>query len=186
MYNTLPNDVLSALLDTSLREIGVHTYTDQEKEFAREIEQTFPKGQKHAILNAYHLPSEFLDVTLHEEVAPDLFKGEMLWGSTDVGDVSWIVPTGQIISACYVLGTTPHTWQAVAAAGSSIGHKGMLTAARALAYAVYQLMTRPKLLTEAREAFEKAKEGKNYISPIPPDLKRLPVHPNDRGQQNQF
>ena len=186
LYNTLPNDVLSALLDTSLREIGVHTYTEQEKEFAREIEQTFPKGQKRAILNAYHLPSEFLDVTLHEEVAPDLFKGEMLWGSTDVGDVSWIVPTGQIISACYVLGTTPHTWQAVAAAGSSIGHKGMLTAARALTYAGYQLMTRPKLLAEAREAFEKAKEGKNYISPIPPDLKRLPVHPNDRGQQNQF
>ena len=117
LYETLPNPILADLLDASLREAGAPKFTKTENEFAQKIEQSFSPGQKRAVLQAYRLPSEFLDVTLHEDVARDLFNGALLWGSTDVGDVSWIVPTSQIMTACYVLGTSPHSWQAVAARG---------------------------------------------------------------------
>jgi aminobenzoyl-glutamate utilization protein B len=116
-----------------------------------------------------------MDVTLHEEIAPDLFNGTLLWGSTDVGDVSWIVPTSQIMTACYVLGTSPHYWQVVAAAGSSIGHKGMITAARSLALAGYRLLTQSELRAEARQAFEEARGGKSYVSPLPQGHKQPPI-----------
>jgi aminobenzoyl-glutamate utilization protein B len=145
-------------------------------EFARKIENSFAPGQKRAVLNAYHLPTDFPEVALHEGVAPDSFRGVLLPGSTDVGDVSWIVPTSQVMTACYVLGTLPHSWQAVAAAGSSIGHKGMITAARTLAFAGYQLMTRPEVLAKAREVFIKAKGERTYVSPLPPDLKPPLTH----------
>lgn len=171
LYDNLPNPVLTRLLDESLREVGVHTFTDAEKEFARKIEESFSPGQKRALFQVYHIPSEYLGVTLHEDVAPDFIKGAMLSGSTDVGDVSWIVPTGQIMTTCYVLGTMPHSWQAVAAAGSSIGYKGMITAARTLTFAGYQLMTRPELLAKAQEEFVKAKDNKTYLTPLPNDLK---------------
>jgi aminobenzoyl-glutamate utilization protein B len=171
LYDYLPNPVLTGLLDESLQEVGPHPFTETEKEFARMIDESFSPGQKRAVFQLYHIPSELLGVTLHEDVAPDLIRGERLWGSTDVGDVSWIVPTGQMMTACYVLGTMPHSWQAVAAAGSSIGYKGMITAARALALAGYQLLTRPERLAQARQAFIKAKENQSYRSPLPPDLK---------------
>ncbi len=176
LYETLPNPVLADLLDASLREAGAPKFTKMEKEFAKKVEQSFSPGQKRAILQAYGLPAEFMDVTLHEDVAPDLFKGKLLWGSTDVGDVSWIVPTSQIMTACYVPGTSPHSWQAVAAAGSSIGHKGMITAARTLALAGYRLLTQPELLAKAREVFEEAKAGRDYVSSLPKDLKLPPAH----------
>lgn len=171
LYEALPNPILNNLLEESLNRLGAHTFTESEKEFANKIEQSFAPGQKRAILQAYHLPPELDTITLHESIAPDLFKGEMLWGSSDVGNISWIVPTSQIITACYILGTAPHSWQAVAAAGTSIGHKGMITAARTLAYAGYQLMTRPELLEKAWQAFIKARGERNYISPLPPGLK---------------
>jgi len=175
LYETLPNPVLAGLLDASLREAGAPRFTKTEMAFAQKIEQSFSPGQKRAILQAYRLPSKYLDVTLHEEVAPDFFNGALLWGSTDVGDVSWIVPTSQIMTACYVLGTSPHSWQAVAAAGSSIGHKGMITAVRSLALAGYKLLTQPELLAKVQAAFQEAKGGKNYASPLPQDLKLPPI-----------
>jgi len=171
LYDNLPNQVLTDLLDESLKEVGVHSFTETEEEFARKIDESFSPGQKRAVFQVYHIPTEFMEVTLHENVAPDLIRGERLSGSTDVGDVSWIVPTGQIMTACYVLGTMPHSWQAVAAAGSSIGYKGMITAARALAFAGYQLITRPELLAKAREEFIKARGNKTYHSPLPSNLK---------------
>ncbi|HEX2987767.1 MAG TPA: M20 family metallopeptidase [Chloroflexota bacterium] len=180
LYDLLPNNVLSDLLEESLRTVGVPSFTEEEREFARGIEDSFTLGQKAAMLRTRHLPQEFLDITLHDGVAWDFDRGETMWGSTDVGDVSWIVPTGQITTACYVVGTGGHSWQAAAASGTSIGHKGMITAARALGFAGYQLVSRPEFLAQAREAFEKSRGDKRYQSPLPQELNaplaQLPDH----------
>ena len=68
-------------------------------------------------------------VSLHEGVAPAYDRGVSRHGSTDVGDVSWIAPTGQITTAAWVLGAAGHSWQITATCGMGIGHKAMITAA---------------------------------------------------------
>ena len=96
-------------------------------------------------------------------------------GSTDVGDVSWIAPTGQLSTATFVVGSAGHSWQNTAASGMGIGHKGMIVAAKAMALAGYKLMTQPELVEKAREVFLKDTGGKPYVSPMPEDMMEPPV-----------
>ena len=84
-----------------------------------------------------------------------------------MGDVSWITPTGQFTTCCWPLGTPGHSWQTVVSSGSSIGTKGLLFAAKGMALAGYDLLTKPDLLVQARAEFEEARKGKTYVSPLP-------------------
>ncbi|MBX3440872.1 MAG: amidohydrolase [Planctomyces sp.] len=85
-------------------------------------------------------------------------------GSTDVGDVSWVVPTGGFSTACWVPGTPGHSWQAVAAGGTTIGRKGMLLAARVLALSAAELLTTPDVLAAARSDHLRRTEKQGYQS----------------------
>src|SRR6202021_1613417 len=84
--------------------------------------------------------------------------------STDVGDVSWNVPTIGFSAATFVPGVVPHTWQAAATAGMSIGQKGMIVAARALAITGADLFSNPQLVLDAKSDFRRQLEGKKYES----------------------
>jgi aminobenzoyl-glutamate utilization protein B len=88
-------------------------------------------------------------------------------GSTEVSDVSQITPTGQLTTCCWPLGTPGHSWQIVASSGSSIGFKSMLLAAKALALAGLDLLTRPDLLAAAQAEFKRKQNGIPYVSPLP-------------------
>ena len=90
-------------------------------------------------------------------------------GSTEVADVSWITPTGQITTTCWPLGTPGHSWQTVASSGSSIGAKGMLFAAKTMALAGLDLLTKPDVLAAAQAEFERARAGREYVTPLPAD-----------------
>ena len=92
-------------------------------------------------------------------------------GSTDVGDVSWVVPTGQFNTVTWAAGTAGHSWQAVAQGKSSIAHKGMLLAAKVLACTGYEYLTDMKLIDEAKKTWLEMLDGETYPNPIPPDLK---------------
>jgi aminobenzoyl-glutamate utilization protein B len=70
-------------------------------------------------------------------------------GSTDVADVSWVVPTAGLRAATWVPGTPAHSWQAVSAGGMSIGTRGMLVAAKAIALTAVELFTHPEIVAEA-------------------------------------
>jgi aminobenzoyl-glutamate utilization protein B len=72
-------------------------------------------------------------------------------GSTDVGDVSWLVPTAGFSAATWVPGTPGHSWQAVAAGGMSIGHKGMLRATELLFSTAKELLSRKELIEKAQQ-----------------------------------
>src|SRR5207244_9770978 len=89
-------------------------------------------------------------------------------GSTDVGDVSWHVPTGGLSTACFALGSPGHSWQNVAAVGSPIGHKGMMVAAKALALSLADLLHDGGVLKEAKVDFDKRLGGRKYTTRIPP------------------
>ena len=91
-------------------------------------------------------------------------------GSTDVGDVSWVVPTTGFTTACWVPGTPGHSWQAVACGGTTIGKKGMLLAARTLAANAWDLFSDPQLVTDAHVEFKRRLDGRTYKPLLDKDL----------------
>ena len=121
----------------NLRWLGSPAYTPAEQDFAKKIQRA----------------TDVPDVGMDTKIYP-LENQEQEGGSTDVGDVSWVVPTAQVRTATFVPGTPGHSWQAVAASGMSIGFKGMNVAAQTLARAATVLYRDPAILEEARREFE--------------------------------
>src|SRR5206468_9621709 len=89
-------------------------------------------------------------------------SGQVGMGSTDVGDVSWVVPTAGFTAACWVPGTPAHSWQAVAAGGTSIGRKGMILAAKTLAATAFDLFRNPDALKAAQAELQRRLDGRPY------------------------
>ena len=174
-YEILPNSVMSDLLYEKMAEVDDMRFTAQERQFARELQATFPVG---SVQRAYDWtqissgapldPAEIED-PLWERVVPHSSTPPLLSGSTEVADVSWITPTGQLTTTCWPLGTPGHSWQTVASSGSSIGAKGMIFAAKSMALAGLDLLTKPELLAGAQAEFERVRGGKDYVTPLPPE-----------------
>jgi aminobenzoyl-glutamate utilization protein B len=140
VYETLPNETLARVMHANLTAVGGVTYTPEEKEFAAKIGRTL-FGQPPAVETA-------------ALVAPFNPKpADAGGGSTDVGDVSWTVPTVGLGAATWVPGTPAHSWQAVAAGGTSIGLKGMQVAAKTIALTAVDLFTQPDTLAKAKAEF---------------------------------
>lgn len=148
IYNVLPNAALGQLMHDNLTSVGGVEYTAAEMRFAEMIQTTFP--------------SDVPPVSRAQEVDPFEVIEVGQGGSTDVGDVSWTVPTAGLSTATWVPGTSAHSWQAVAAGGTEIGNKGMINAAKTLAYTMHDLFTRPALLDAARTEFLN-RRGDDYI-----------------------
>lgn len=155
-YNLLPNDALTKLLDRNLRVVGGIEYSPEEAAFAELLRSSLPAGERRA------LGAERVVGAVEEGVS---------YGSTDVGDVSWVVPTAQFRTATFVPGTPGHSWQVVACSGSSIGRKGMVVAAKVLALSAWELLTTPAEVEAARESFKKRSQGREYKSRLPADQK---------------
>lgn len=134
-YPLMPNETLSILIDEELNKLGGVTYNDEETEFATELYKTLLNPDR-----------EIGDQKNIEPLALSQTKG-----STDVGDVSWKVPTSGVRIATWVPGTSSHSWQAVAAGGMSIGTKGSTLAAKALANSAVRLFEEPQLIELAWE-----------------------------------
>ena len=92
-------------------------------------------------------------------------------GSTDVGDVSWCVPTGQFNTACFAYGASGHSWQWVAQGKSSVADKGMKYAGRVLCDAAIKLHNNPELIEKAKRELKLKLDGESYKCPIPKDVK---------------
>ncbi|NJN42782.1 MAG: amidohydrolase [Flammeovirgaceae bacterium] len=146
VYDVLPNETLSKIMDANLRKVGGFTYSDSEKDFAMKIQKTF-QGTPPA-----------LETT--NQIGP--FQLRFGTASTDVGDVSYVVPTAGMSAATFVPGTAGHSWQAVAAGGTSIGHKGMMIAAKTIALSVIDAFTNPAALVEAKKELQ-GKLGSGFI-----------------------
>ncbi len=141
----LVNETLAKMMDSKLREVGGITYTPDEEAFAEEIYKSFSK------------PS--LPLGSESEIQP--YEVSLGYGSTDVGDVSYAVPTVGLRTATWVPGTSAHSWQATAASGMTIGYKGAQVAAKTLTLAAIELYKDPKLRKAARVEFDAAR-GENY------------------------
>jgi aminobenzoyl-glutamate utilization protein B len=147
VHELLPNLTLQKLVHSNLSEIGGLTYTEEEKTFGNKIAMSL--GQER--LNE----TQALEVQPYKETA-------RAYGSTDVGDVSFVVPTVGFGTATWVPGTPAHSWQAVAAGGTSIGNKGMMVAAKTLTATAIDLFTNQDLIKKATTEFEE-RRGKGFV-----------------------
>ena len=168
-YDVLSNPVMERVLMEKLLELEPLSFTEEDRTFAREILKTVPdryrKG-KQELLETYGV--DIGDKVICDFVLTDVIeKGRPSGGSTDVGDVSYVVPTTQAMTVCGPVGLTAHCWQFTASARTHIAHEGMLFAAQALGLAGIEMLAHPELIAEAREAFEKQHGGEPYVSPLP-------------------
>jgi aminobenzoyl-glutamate utilization protein B len=171
MSNMLLNDTIVEVLQEKLEQVGAPKFNADEHAFARKISESIPSGSLETMASYYGLnAAALLDMkndVLHEGILP-AFKSEIIQpGSTDVGDVSWAAPTGQIFAACMALGTPGHSWQTAAQGGMGIGHRGMLYAAKVMALAALEFMQNPKRLKQAKDEFRAKRDAAAYVSPIP-------------------
>lgn len=156
VYNELPNEPLARLIDKNLRQVGGVTYTPEEVAFAEKLRSTF------SLEGTLAMGSQEQIQSVEDGVSS---------GSTDVSDVSWIVPTTEFRAATYVPGTPGHSWQAVACTGSNIGRKGLTVAAKTLTLSAIDLLNSPKLIEDAKADFNKRRAGHEYRSRIPANQK---------------
>jgi aminobenzoyl-glutamate utilization protein B len=142
----LPNNTLAQIAKANLTALNDLKYDDEETKFAVRIRETFPdKAPPLDDISRVHDTS-----------------GRTTMGSTDVGDVSWQVPTTGFSTATWVPGTPGHSWQAVACGGTTIGKKGMLLAAKVLAATAWDLYRDPKLMAEAKAEFTRRLDGRTH------------------------
>ena len=161
--------------------IGPIAFTPEKLKFAQEINDAFPGTNSDYVDRAieyYGLKpavaaslDQFRDQPLAGKNFISLDDGKVETGSTDVGDLSQIVPLSMLMTACFPTGSPGHSWGEVAASGMSIGHKGMLHAAKVMAVAASDLILEPDQLVAVRQEFESQTTGKIYTPPIPADRK---------------
>lgn len=145
-HELLPNLTLQKMMHDNLVKVGGITYTAEEKAFAEKISKS--------------LGNESLNIKVAETVQPYKETAEA-FGSTDVGDVSFTVPTAGLGTATWVPGTPAHSWQAVAAGGMSIGSKGMMVAAKTIALTAMDIFENPKTVEAAKKELEE-RRGKDF------------------------
>ena len=145
-HDLLINKTLAEVMQTNLEKVGGVTYTADEVKFGKQLQTTF-------LGNVPSLDSAAFVKPLHIEKN---------LASTDVGDVSYVVPTVGLDAATWVPGTSAHSWQAVACGGKDIGMKGMMVAAKTIVYTAIDLFLNPALITKAKEEFKIMKGDYQY------------------------
>jgi aminobenzoyl-glutamate utilization protein B len=148
VYNVLPSEYLSGVMNANLERVGGFSYTPEEVRFGEELRKTLTDAPD-------------VSIGSQETVAP-MRTGLVNSSSTDLADVSWNVPTVSMVAATFVPGVPAHSWQATACAGGTIGVKGMMVAAKAMALTTVDLFTDPSHIEKARAEFDR-KRGPGFV-----------------------
>ncbi len=153
-YDLLPIKVLAQTMHANLTKVGGVNYTAEEVAFGQTLQQSFISKSRPDIASA-------------AKIEP--YKDESYrtgGGSTDVGDVSWAVPTVGLRTATWIPGTPAHSWQAVACGGKDIGIKGLMVAAKTLVLTGIDLLTDKTLIEKATEEFIKSRGADFKYEPL--------------------
>lgn len=162
--NLVSNDTLANVMYENLTALEVPTYDDLDYQFAKEIRATLTSEDLKAALADVdkETAKKLIDKDIADEIRL-LGPENTISGSTDVGDVSWFVPTMQCNTACWALGTPLHTWQVVSQGGMPIAHKGMLHAGKIIASTAIQIMENPDIIEKAKAEWQERLDGEQYI-----------------------
>jgi len=153
MHEVLPNRALVEVIQKNLELVGPPVFDEREKAFARALQKDLKPAPALALAERVEpLPAGPPEQGLH---------------STDVGDLTWFFPVGQLTVATYAYGAPGHSWQIVACTGMSIGEKGMMVAAKALAGSAIDLYRSPDLIQRARNDLKTMVGSQKYLTLIP-------------------
>lgn len=166
-----PNRTLGSEVWNTMQRVGSIDYTDADREFASELQDTVDRDTFESQLSSY--PDDVIERIrgrhLYSEPVEPFDQGDHSNGTADLGEVCRITPTVQFRGATWPVGTPIHTWQAVAANGD-FATKGVSFAAKVFAGTVYRLLTDPKILDEAWSEHEDRAGDREYTCSVPPDV----------------
>jgi aminobenzoyl-glutamate utilization protein B len=173
LSNKIPNRIMAELVVKNMREVGFPKPSKEEFAFAAEIAKTVPKEQKIDNLRKAKIPNweKYVDIDIVTDILDPFNEGEVMGGSTDTGDVSWITPTAEFGTAAFVLGAPGHAWPAVACSGTSMGHKSLIFATKVAAGAALDVVLDQSIVKPAKEELKKRLAGRKYTAPLPEGLK---------------
>ena len=155
-HELVPNLPLSKVILRNFKKVGPPRFDQADLDLARQLQA--------AVRADFDLKEDKVLNDTIEELPKKPYQDA---GSTDVGDVSWFVPTSGLSTACFAAGSPGHSWQNVAAIGSPIGHKGMMVAAKVLALSAVDLLQDPAALKEARADFQERMKDRKYTTIVP-------------------
>jgi aminobenzoyl-glutamate utilization protein B len=163
--NILPNTPLEHALHGIMEELGPPHFDETDKNFARQIQSTLTDKDIETVY--YSIGMDPSDRPLADFIVPLDARRNPQIGSTDVGDVSWVVPTVQVHAPTVAIGTPFHTWQVVAQGKSPHAHKAMVQVAKAMAGLGVRALTDPDLIAAAKADLNKRTTRTPYVSPLP-------------------
>lgn len=141
-HDLLINKTLASLMQENLEKVGGVVYTEEEKSFGKKLQASF-----------FNKAPAIEEASMIKPLQKETDAGG---GSSDVSDVSYVVPTVGLEAATWIPGTSAHSWQAVACGGTEIGTKGMLVAAKTMALTAIDLFNKPTVIIKAKEEFIKS------------------------------
>ena len=167
--NLLGNTPLEQAMFRAFERLGPPQFDDADREYARQIQTTLSAED---ITSAFRRVGQKPDLTkaLCDAIVPLDAKGAPMMGSTDVGDVSWVVPTVQARGATYAIGTPGHSWQLTAQGKSGIAHKGMIHVAKIMAATAVEALNNPSVIDAAKADYAARTEHNPYVCPLPTDV----------------
>ena len=163
--NILANTPLEQALHGIMQELGPPHFDDTDKDFAAKIQSTL--SDKDIASVYYSIGMDPTDRPLADFLVPLDARRNPQIGSTDVGDVSWVVPTVQVHAPTIAIGTPLHTWQVVAQGKTPAAHKAMVQAAKAMAALGIKALTEPGLIAAASADLKKRTARSPYVCPMP-------------------
>ena len=167
--NLIGNTTLEKLMDAAIQRLGPPRFDESDRSFAAEIQKTFQPDDIRSAYQQFGLAPRAGEV-LSETVFDYSVSPTDLIGSTDVGSVSWVVPTVQCRVACFAVGTQLHSWQVVAQGKLPAAHKGMAHAAKIMAATACDLFANANLLEEAKAEHKAFRAENEFQNPIGPDV----------------
>ncbi len=176
LSNTITNKVLEDVCAESFRNLYKFDYTEEQLAYAASFKSTFDINQSlkdvpKSVVDTKKLREDIKNSPICSYFVERNHYDDCEMGSTDVGDVSWCVPTVQINTACYSYGAGSHSWQWVAQGKSDLAHKGYQLAGHVLADVAKKLHDNPELIAAAKAEFDEKLNGLTYPCLLPADLK---------------
>ena len=166
--NILPNTPLEQALHAIMEDLGPPRFDEADEQFAAKIRATLTEKDIASVY--YAIGMDPTSRPLADFIVPLDARRNPLIGSTDVGDVSWVVPTVQVHAPTVAIGTPFHTWQVVAQGKTPAAHKAMVQAAKAMAALGVKALCEPDLIAAAKSDLERRTTRTPYVSPLPDNV----------------
>jgi aminobenzoyl-glutamate utilization protein B len=167
--NLMGNDPLEKLMDDNFQRLGPPVFDDGDRAFAEDIRGTLSRAEIAGAFDRFGIAPKY-DTPLCDFLVPLATKGHGGNGSTDVGDVSWVVPTVQARGATCAIGTPFHAWQLTAQGKTPAAHKGLVHVAKVMAGTAIDAINDPALIARAKADLADRTRETPYVCPLPADV----------------